>query len=537
MKKLSEREREITKMRIKHHPGRAIEASLSLEQNSAMGALYEANWDKVQSSMNSLIESHHELGRTNDGKSTPFRELEEDEGLPDEDADDAHALKRSSTVLKAFNGYKPSTIRRIRGRQFPEWDELKESSYSEENLDTIRPLSSFKPFANTHKPATNGYRQWDHHQNPPPKDYRMYMNLASSESFRSPVINGGKTAALKRSNTVAIQTGNTEAYRPRTLDRRDVFQRLKEKVRQQKPIDEFSDHQRSYGFPAPSESVERSNTRYRPSCDSKNSKSLESISTCPDYRRGSDDSESNLSIGDRMTCYRSSSDLCSQVYREDGDKSFRNIPKATATLSRNKSVKGRPILDDIPTDLLSRPDSDKSSKSGKKVGFGKMLYNTISAGTKFPRALLKNHFNRDPGAEPSEYDSFSIRESEPSAASMSPSPHHSPPIASPSSSKSTSSASSTSSSFKKLFRSRSRNIRRQQGSSSSSDSADSFLVPTPEERPIPPPLPAPRIPSFHQSQQSIVPVHTYARKRRTGNLNAEPIYGNLEEVYDNDEGK
>ncbi|KAL1402216.1 hypothetical protein pipiens_006183 [Culex pipiens pipiens] len=535
-------------MRIKHHPGRAIEASLSLEQNSAMGALYEANWDKVQSSMNSLIESHHVLPGTREdtGKLTPFRELDEDdEGLPDEDEDDAQALKRSSTVLKALNGYRPSTIRRIRNRQFPEWDELKEPSYSEENLDTIRPHSSRKPFANTHRPLPpiavpghNGYRlQHQLPQHPPAsKEYRMYANIASSESFRGPSPGAPKGVALKRSNTVAVQPGgSTDMYRPRTLDRRDVFQRLKEKVRQQKPIDEFSDHQRSYGFPA-NAAPTKTNSRYKPSaapyCDSKNSKSLESISTFPDFRRGSDDSESNLSIGDRMTGYRSSSDLCSQIYRED-DKSFRNIPKATATLSRNKSVKGRPILDDIPADLLPRSTDSDRSKKNKKVGFGKMLYNTISAGTKFPRALLKNHFNKD-SSETSEYDSFSYRDSEP------PSPYQSQ--SSPSSSKSNSSASS-SSSFKKLFRSRSRSNRRQQGSSSSSDSADSFLVPTPEERPVPPPLPAPRIPTSGSSvaaaaaavHQNIVPgVHTYARKRRTGNLNAEPIYGNLEELYDNE---
>ncbi|KAL9706661.1 hypothetical protein quinque_010179 [Culex quinquefasciatus] len=521
----------------------------SLEQNSAMGALYEANWDKVQSSMNSLIESHHVLpgSREDTGKLTPFRELDEDdEGLPDEDEDDAQALKRSSTVLKALNGYRPSTIRRIRNRQFPEWDELKEPSYSEENLDTIRPHSSRKPFANTHRPLPpiavpghNGYRlQHQLPQHPPAsKEYRMYANIASSESFRGPSPGAPKGVALKRSNTVAVQPGgSTDMYRPRTLDRRDVFQRLKEKVRQQKPIDEFSDHQRSYGFPA-NAAPTKTNSRYKPSaapyCDSKNSKSLESISTFPDFRRGSDDSESNLSIGDRMTGYRSSSDLCSQIYRED-DKSFRNIPKATATLSRNKSVKGRPILDDIPADLLPRSTDSERSKKSKKVGFGKMLYNTISAGTKFPRALLKNHFNKD-SSETSEYDSFSYRDSEP------PSPYQSQ--SSPSSSKSNSSASS-SSSFKKLFRSRSRSNRRQQGSSSSSDSADSFLVPTPEERPVPPPLPAPRNPTSSSSvaaavaaavHQNIVPgVHTYARKRRTGNLNAEPIYGNLEEVYDNE---
>lgn len=31
-------------MKIKHYPGKAVDASLSLESNSAMGALYEANW-------------------------------------------------------------------------------------------------------------------------------------------------------------------------------------------------------------------------------------------------------------------------------------------------------------------------------------------------------------------------------------------------------------------------------------------------------------------------------------------------------------
>ncbi|XP_058819146.1 cGMP-dependent protein kinase, isozyme 2 forms cD5/T2 isoform X1 [Topomyia yanbarensis] len=516
-------------MRIKHHPGRAIEASLSLEQHNAMGALYEANWNKVQSSMNSLIDSHHEQGREDNGKLTPFRELDEDEGLPDEDEDDTQVLKRNSTVLKALNGYKPSTIRRIRLRQFPEWDELKEASYSEENLDAIRPHSSIKPFKNIHGP-TIGYRQWDRDSSS--KEFRMYVNLASSESFRTPAngVGGGKNTALKRSNTVTIQSTNMDGYRPRTLDRRDVFQRLKEKVRQQKPIDEFSDHHRSYGFPATSEYIEKSNTRSRPNapnCDTKSSKSVESITALPDkYRRGSDASESNLSIGDRMTCYRSSSDLCSQVYRDETGKSFPNIPKATATLSRNRSVKGRPILDDIPADLLPQTDADLYKKT-KKVGFGKMLYNTISGGSKFPRSVLKNHFNKD-FSDTSEYDSFSFRDSEPSGSSKASSPfHQSPPLSSKSNS-----SSSTASSFKKLFRTRSRNNRRQQGSASSSDSVDSFLLPTPEERPVPPPVPAPRHPSatYHRN---IVPVHTYARKRRTGALNAEPIYGNLEDVSEN----
>lgn len=38
-------------MKIKHYPGKAVDASLSLESNSAMGALYEANWLQAASAV------------------------------------------------------------------------------------------------------------------------------------------------------------------------------------------------------------------------------------------------------------------------------------------------------------------------------------------------------------------------------------------------------------------------------------------------------------------------------------------------------
>ncbi|EAA14900.5 AGAP008863-PA [Anopheles gambiae str. PEST] len=369
-------------MRITHHPGRAIDASLSLEQRSAMGALYEANWNKVQSSMNSLIESHHEtspydtVGQAASSRpvsqpapsyriSTVTGSSEDDEGLPDEEERDA--FQESSGALKALNGYRPATIRRARQRQYPEWDELKDPKDAPDDPSATKyhTVRGGRMFENTHKPrpALRGSSMAEF-------DAGHYANLLPGED-RAPAV-PARNGTLKRSNTVAAQIPTAQQ---RTLDRRELFLRQqqhqytppqqpskKERVRQQKPIDD------------------------------------------------------NLSIGDRMTSYRSDNDLCSQIYREGSrNGSLASIPRATATLSRNRTIKGRPILEDIPADLLPRLEPEKPKRSSsKKVGFGKI-------GGKYP---------------------------------------------------------------------------------------------------------------------SLVPVHTYARKRRTGNLIAnEPIYGNVEEIYANPDGE
>ncbi|XP_053677796.1 cGMP-dependent protein kinase, isozyme 2 forms cD5/T2 isoform X1 [Anopheles nili] len=523
-------------MRITHHPGRAIDASLSLEQRSAMGALYEANWNKVQSSMNSLIESHHEAGSYEAPIQPPSSRdtyrvshvagsSEDDEGLPDEEEEEDEGrdtFQESSGVLKALNGYRPATIRRARQRQFPEWDELKDSKelYSDESITgtkyhTVRG----RMFENTHKPrpALRGSSMAEF-------DASQYSNLRHSPAQdRAPPV-PVRNATLKRSNTVAAQspTGTEQ----RTLDRREMFLNpqqapRKERVRQQKPMDEYSDHQLR---PPPSMtdligSVDRLDT------------GSSRRAPVPDYRRGSDDSESNLSIGDRMTSYRSDNDLCSQIYREGSrNGSLASIPRATATLSRNRTIKGRPILEDIPADLLPRLEPEKPKRAGKKVGFGKMLYNTISAGTKFPRALLKSHFgNGPPEGDGSEYESVSgYRDS----------PMSSPAQFSSSSPSSSSPSSSKSSSFRKLFGGGSRST----SSSSSSNSSNVSRHQQQQQFSVDPTetyVTSTRFGPTGGRFPSLVPVHTYARKRRTGNLIAtEPIYGNVEEIYANpDEGR
>uniref|UniRef100_A0A182VU80 Uncharacterized protein n=1 Tax=Anopheles minimus TaxID=112268 RepID=A0A182VU80_9DIPT len=540
-------------MRIIHHPGRAIDASLSLEQRSAMGALYEANWNKVQSSMNSLIESHHEpnpyetvdhptsrpVNQESYRTSTVAGSSEDDEGLPDEEERDT--FQEGNGVLKALNGYRPATIRRARQRQYPEWDELKDSKDSlEDSSATKYHTVRGRMFENTHKPrpALRGSSMAEF-------DAGHYANLHSTED-RVPAV-PARNSTLKRSNTVAAQI---PAAQQRTLDRRELFmhqqqhqyhpppehQSKRERVRQQKPMDEYSDHLHRpvSHYPDPMVGLE-SKLRSSAICDNGTGGARYRDKSSPaDYRRGSDDSESNLSIGDRMTSYRSDNDLCSQIYREGSrNGSLASIPRATATLSRNRTIKGRPILEDIPADLLPRLEPEKPKRSGKKVGFGKMLYNTISAGTKFPRTLLKSHFGAGvrEGGDTSEYDSATGYQDSP-LSSMS---------SSASSSSSSPPSSSKSSSFKKLFggggtSSGSRSTSNSSTASNSTNSAtvhqkrrpqrsddcgDTYIISS-RHGPVGGKFP------------SLVPVHTYARKRRTGNLIAsEPIYGNVEEIYAN----
>uniref|UniRef100_A0A182KBK3 Uncharacterized protein n=1 Tax=Anopheles christyi TaxID=43041 RepID=A0A182KBK3_9DIPT len=543
-------------MRITHHPGRAIDASLSLEQRSAMGALYEANWNKVQSSMNSLIASHHEthpyetVGQaavrpSNHGPPSSYRtsiatgSSEDDEGLPDEEEveeESRDAFQESSGVLKALNGYRPATIRRARQRQYPEWDELKDAKEPPDEPATKYHTVRGRMFENTHKPrpALRGSSMAEF-------DAGHYANLHAVEEKRVPAV-PARNSTLKRSNTVAAPNPTAQQ---RTLDRRELLlhqqqhqyhppQGRKERVRQQKPIDEYSDHLHRppvSHYPDPMMDLE-SKLRTSAICDSSGARYRDKSSPA-DYRRGSDDSESNLSIGDRMTSYRSDNDLCSQIYRKGSrNGSLASIPRATATLSRNRTIKGRPILEDIPADLLPRLEPEKPKRTGKKVGFGKMLYNTISAGTKFPRTLLKSHFGAAREGDTSECDSATgYQDSGPlsSLSSASSSGSTSPP------------SSSKSSSFKKLFGGASGGGSRSTSNSSTASNSTGSGTVHPSRRPqagedcnesyI---ITSARHGPVGSKFPSLVPVHTYARKRRTGNLIAnEPIYGNVEEIYAN----
>ncbi|XP_036329818.1 cGMP-dependent protein kinase, isozyme 2 forms cD5/T2-like [Rhagoletis pomonella] len=143
-------------MKIKRYPGKAVDASLSLDGNNAMGVLYEANWLQAHENFNTRSDpAAAQLGSptpiTNNSAAypttttnaattayTPTRHphtggsylvegistlrkyqmsLEQISALEQQNRDD-----RIVKAIKDLNGYKPSTLRRKPQQLHGEWD-------------------------------------------------------------------------------------------------------------------------------------------------------------------------------------------------------------------------------------------------------------------------------------------------------------------------------------------------------------------------------------------------------------------------------
>ncbi|KAM8716277.1 hypothetical protein ACLKA7_003201 [Drosophila subpalustris] len=120
-------------MKIKHYPGKAVDASLSLESNSAMGALYEANWlqahhqhesspastpTPTQTQVNNNSNNNNRLSRQTSNVGSSFlldgisalskyqMTLENIRQLEQQQLKDKHIVKS----IKELNGYRPSAL-------------------------------------------------------------------------------------------------------------------------------------------------------------------------------------------------------------------------------------------------------------------------------------------------------------------------------------------------------------------------------------------------------------------------------------------
>ena len=420
-------------MRIKGYPGRAIDVNLSLEENNSMGVLYEANWSNahenlVQQKMandepNGRLQNESSLGRYQ-------RTLDMINAKEAENKD----VSRTQ-IIKNIGGYKPTTLRKIKRRQFSEWEQIDENTQISE--------------------SKNNESQTTEYNN-------INQSVTAMEKNK-------KAPNLRRWNT----TMGKHDDRPKITNYREVLQ--------SENCDKTLKNKKNYSFSDSFSENRKLNHHYETiDCDNK-------LKT---NRNGKTfDNELNglrtLEVNDRMNSYKMSNNFCSEVYKRENVK---HIPKSSATLSRNKSIKGKPILDEIPIDLLPRLEINKTTEKDKITGFGKMLYNTISAGTKFPRIFLKNSLNK------------SIEEETDPRKIESPSSASTAALQSSKSSKSS----------PRSIISEEPKISRYSKASISSTDSDSFAIPRP---------------------RLIVPVHTYARKRRTGNLvnekNIDPIYENI----------
>lgn len=146
----------------RHYPGKAIDISLSLDQSNAMGALYEANWLNAQeailkpssnrsksASSSSRPECHNTPSSArNSVNEQPVKNeviVQSSEGVKSSSLgkyqvslDQIRALEqKDASITKTIielNGYKPSTLRRKTRRNYPEWDDY----YRSHNLDKSR---------------------------------------------------------------------------------------------------------------------------------------------------------------------------------------------------------------------------------------------------------------------------------------------------------------------------------------------------------------------------------------------------------------
>lgn len=129
-------------MKITHYPGKAVDASLSLDNNSAMGALYEANW----------LQAHHQHHRaptqstlsrqpSNAGSSSflldgisalsKYQMTLENIRQLEQQAQD----KRIVSAIKELNGYRPSAVQHHQQQQLHNGWVAEEEEQLEEPLE------------------------------------------------------------------------------------------------------------------------------------------------------------------------------------------------------------------------------------------------------------------------------------------------------------------------------------------------------------------------------------------------------------------
>lgn len=572
-------------MRIKHYPGRAVDVNLSLEQNNAMGVLYEANWLNAHETIRSR--NYKEL-RNDYGNGTLSSSSTASGGASPTAATTAsassipngisslgkfqHTLEQIRSIeakdsnitktIRELNGYKPSTLRKKNRKNYPDWNENKNlnSEMNEVDKDTkmkaAKSLNEIHFYENSNNMLNRRLKQSQ------TIEYNSYFGGRSGDGGHDNNADGGgggdnnvhvinsnnsnskkKTnKALKRSNTVIVQQPNLSTN-CNTLDIRDIYRNnYQHYQQQQQQQQQYHQNQlkvkQPAGPPVPNcdypkkysnlfslrkfndnfSTNNNNNKNYILKQQNNNSNNINNSELCDnknfihDYET-IDYSTIDLCQNDRMNCYKTCPPLYQQSHKSLPQTKYQSYDdeiitaKQNTVLSNSTATAAAAVGQNMHNDKMMTPlppapptatVKTTPPKKEKKIGFGKMIYNTISAGTKFPRVFLKNQLNFTGGAkalpekiaeEPlpqemlDEMPPFYSATSSPASQKQKHSAAQSPASSAPSSSKSS-------------LKSNHSFLRRKQGSASSSDS-DSFSIPRP---------------------RLIVPVHTYARKRRTGNL-------------------
>lgn len=154
-------------MRIRRYPGKAIDASLSLDQGHIMESIYANNWINANEIIKTKSDLHKrfDLITTADGESSlgKYQKTLEQIRSFELEPKDPNVTK----TIKELNGYQPSTLRKKNRRQYHDWDEESEQQlsclngfddYNSKKRDSRVPRYEIIAYDQKHKPTTNDGR-------------------------------------------------------------------------------------------------------------------------------------------------------------------------------------------------------------------------------------------------------------------------------------------------------------------------------------------------------------------------------------------
>lgn len=456
-------------MKIRRYPGKAVDASLSLEQTNAMETIYKNNWlnahEKIQSHIANGIgycsdtqpnvpSNAYDNGVSSLGKYQMTLEQIRNLELRNQDPCITQAVKDLS-------GYRPSTLRRKNRRHYPGWDDLIEKSdQSPRDLESLNdnPNDYYKNSLNLLIKSETA------------PDTLRYGNV-DGLAVSPPIINDNHNTQLRGSH-IKLNRSQTMKEPNSSADFKDVYlKRVKSKLTSDKSYCDTASN---------AASSNSANSNNRNECN---------YLIEPFHQNEICDSRENISKN-RMSGYvpidgAQPVNRTKSLHSYNSSDAEKTLYDTESSVSKKKSYdqRQRNANDSFKSSLPSSPFSASSTASSPSSS-PTQKFNTISSATKHRFVSIETNLNVMPNNNLQHKSHIQplipdvklprqatlVADLNAAAAAVAPSVTAAAVLSS---------------------------TRRKPASSSSADSDELFSIPRP---------------------RLIVPVHTYARKRRTGNL-------------------
>lgn len=228
-------------MRIRRYPGKAIDASLSLDQGNIMESIYEHNWINANEIIKTKSDLHkrYDLIATTDGASSLGKyqkTLEQIRNFELEPKDPS-----VTKTIKDLNGYQPSTLRRKNRRHYHDWDEDAEQQfgyltgarnsdssvdgYSSDKKDNHVPRYEIIAYDQKHKLSTNDGRAKSNSSikrsqtmRDTKSEFSKTLDIKDNLIEKSIQKNDINTAASRRESDTSFNCDNQLKYTPRAIE-------------------------------------------------------------------------------------------------------------------------------------------------------------------------------------------------------------------------------------------------------------------------------------------------------------------------------